>query len=179
VLFIAVVLTVIVFSSITASAYTDAENPNRQITSSSTQTDLNSWIRFSAETLTTFKAIPSSHGDIYSYQLNALLNGCSYAQAGCTWWMQAVPEITNTSNGYFVDYEYLWVWNGGNYFPFCELLPPYPHDGNINQGGWWVVTQVTLKSSTQVSVSLLSYNPLVWHYGVCRAHPTIQQVTRL
>jgi hypothetical protein len=127
----------------------DAQSPNVQILSSNTSNDFNSWERMSMLTDQPFHF--TSTNNLYSYQMNAILNGCAYGSSSCTWWLQGVVGVVSASgNEANLDYAKAEVWYGSNGPNFCWYYPGTT--ANLNQTGYDALQQINLLNSSAIQM---------------------------
>lgn len=134
---------------------TNAQSPNRQITSTNTNTDNLSWARESMLTYEPFHFTTTS-GSNYTYQLNMLVNGGSNS-CDCigTWWLQgivnAVPTHSGT-HGAFIAEGLIEEWRYIYDADFCRLFPSSPP--NINFTNYVTLQEAILNTTSNVTYIL-------------------------
>jgi hypothetical protein len=135
---------------------TNGQTPNQQILSSNASTDNLSWGRLSMISNEQFHF--SSPDDNYSYQLNFLINGGTYA-CGCAypWFLQAVVPVTNNDSGTkgaYVGEGVNEIFDGANFPLFCYQYPSQvvgQSAENVNHTGYVVLEQDTLNTTSKVT----------------------------
>jgi hypothetical protein len=122
---ILVLLSLMILVPAATHATNNDQTPNRQITTTNTLKDNGWWERWSVTTNTTFSI--ATHA--FTYQLNALTNGCG-AYGNCIWWTQAIVGIDAGSligktGGYWVHDAHLEPFGaGGDLLSYCSLTIP-------------------------------------------------------
>jgi hypothetical protein len=179
------IMFLLISTSIAPTAIANGQNTNRQITSSNTNNDYNSWERFSMYTDQPFHF--GSATGAFDFQMNTRLNGCAQSQVSCTWWMQGVVVVANhlvypPSKGAFVidGFTELWVGvsNGGNCDPTDNCINTcyvYPAT-NVNYTGYATVEQTKLLDAQhmQYILTIVNSNGVDIYQATqnCPAYPT-------
>ncbi len=124
----------------------DQQTPNNQILNPSTP-EYNQEAFYG---VTTAQAFDFNNSGIYSTQLNAIVNGCTYGESGCLWWVQTVADLVNgtlvydqASGAYTYD-AFISYWIGGNWNNVCGTGGDLY---NIDQAGATVWTFTVFTSS--------------------------------
>lgn len=142
----------------------NGQDPNRQIQSTNTSSDIGSWARLEeqANNLFHFTGYDNTiKEDAFSMQLNVLTNGGTH---GCgsscqyNWALQDVEDVvkdypgTGTIGAWLVDaHMEAWVGSSGSQ-GFCQLAPSSL--ANLNNTGTFAQMEFFLHSSTQVTNAL-------------------------